>query len=236
MWSMPDASEAVNDWWGAVNASANVRAGPSTDDPVVGTFSGGEHVKVLSQVSGDPINADAIWDRIDGGRYAGAYVSESFIDRLPDPTPTVVPEPDGSTPGPWIVVNRAAYTLTLVQDGQPMFTTYVALGEAGVNTPTGHYTTYSKLEADRMTSSSAGRVEHAYDLPNVPFTQYYRAGGYAIHGTYWHDLFGTQQSQGCINLTVTDSAYLFSQTQPAVPAGADQAGDDQNATAVVILD
>ena len=58
-------------------------------------------------------------------------------------------------------------------------------------------------------SASVADADHAYHLPNVPFVQYYREGGYAIHRTYWHDHFGLVESQGCINLTWTDSAYLF---------------------------
>jgi len=79
-------------------------------------------------------------------------------------------------------------------------------------------------------------AEHSYDLPNVPFTQYFRPDGSAIHGTYWHDEFGTTQSQGCINVTWTDGAYLLDQTKPQVPG--DQIGfviDPAQATPVVIV-
>jgi hypothetical protein len=73
-----------------------------------------------------------------------------------------------------------------------------------------------------MNSATVADAQHEYYLPNVPFVQYYRDGGYAIHGTYWHDHFGGVESQGCINVTWTDGAYLFSQTKPQVPA--DQIG------------
>jgi hypothetical protein len=80
-------------------------------------------------------------------------------------------------------------------------------------------------------------MEHSYDLPNVPFTQYYLEGGYAIHGTYWHDRYGTEESQGCINLTWTDSAYLFDLTGPTLPEGASETWDNAGqATPVVVLD
>src|SRR5438067_6527203 len=75
-----------------------------------------------------------------------------------------------------------------------------------------------KYRFDPMTSNSVSNADHAYYLPNVPFVQYYLDGGYAIHSTYWHDSFGLGESQGCINLTWSDGAFLFGLTQPTVPA------------------
>ena len=69
----------------------------------------------------------------------------------------------------------------------------------------------------------------------MPDTQYYRDGGYAIHGTYWHDEFGTDQSHGCVNVTWTDGRYLFDQTQPSVPSGDLTTDTHQAATDVVII-
>jgi lipoprotein-anchoring transpeptidase ErfK/SrfK len=98
------------------------------------------------------------------------------------------------------------------------------------------YSTWGKYRADPMTSTSLADPGGYYYLPNVPDTQYYKDGGYAIHGTYWHDLFGTDQSHGCINVTWTDGAYLFDQTRPEVPPDQLSASDTQQATAVLILD
>ena len=234
-WTLPAADDATRGWWGIVKA-ANVRAAPSTDAPIVGEFSGGEHVKVLSEEPGDEVDGNATWYRIDGGRFAGAHVHSSLIDRLPGPEPSLVPPDREVGHDPWIVVDRAASTLTLLRDGQPQFTTYVSLGKAGVETPEGTYTTFIKYRADRMASTTVPDAEHAYDLPNVPFTEYFKADGSAIHGTYWHDAFGTTQSQGCINLTWTDSEYVFDQTRPQIPG--DQIGfaiDPAQATPVVII-
>jgi L,D-transpeptidase catalytic domain len=55
------------------------------------------------------------------------------------------------------------------------------------------------------------------------------------HGTYWYDNFGTNASQGCINLTWTDAAYLFGQTLPQTPADAAAGDSPQEATPLVIL-
>lgn len=238
-WQLPARDEATQGWWGAVRSQANVRVGPTTDGPVVGTLVPGDRVKVLEEIEGQTVGGSNRWYRVDGGRYAGAVVHSSLVGHLPEPRPNVTPPPPGTLPGPWIVVDRSAATLTFVgADGEPRFATYVSLGRAGVTTPNGAYETMGKYRADEMTSTSVEDADHAYDLPNVPFTQYYREGGYAIHGTYWHDHFGAVESQGCINVTWTDGAYLFGLTQPDVPVdlNARWATGSQPATPVVILD
>ena len=234
-WSLPAADDATHGWWGTAKP-ANVRAAPRADAPMVGEFTGGEHVKVLSEEQGDDVDGNATWYRIDGGRFAGAHVHSSLIDRQPDPSPSVAPPGREVGSDPWIVVDRAASTLTLLRDGQPQFTTYVSLGKAGVETNDGTYSTFIKYRADRMTSTTVPDAEHAYDLPNVPFTQYFKDDGSAIHSTYWHDAFGTNQSQGCVNVTWTDGEYLFEQTNPKIPG--DQIGfaiDPAQATPVVVV-
>jgi hypothetical protein len=47
-----------------------------------------------------------------------------------------------------------------------------------------------------------------YYLPNVPYTMYFYKG-YGVHGTYWHNNFGTPMSHGCVNLSIPDSEWLF---------------------------
>ena len=168
-------------------------------------------MKVLSEeldADGDPTP----WYRIDGGRYAGARVYSGRTNRLPAPQPNTT-APGESTTGRWLVVDRKASTLTLVQDGQPEFTTYVALGRAGVDTPSGQYQMVNRLQFDDMRSDRNPTADRSYALPSVPHVQYFSKEGDAVHGTYWHDKFGTQESQGCINLTMTDAAYLYERTE-----------------------
>jgi lipoprotein-anchoring transpeptidase ErfK/SrfK len=235
-WTLPDATLAPQGWWGSLNSSANVRAGPTTSAPVLGQLDGGDHVKVLEERDGENVQGSPTWYHIDGGRFAGGWVHSSLIQPIAPPQPNTTPPPNASPDGKWIVVDRRAKTLTLVDAGQPVFTTYVALGVAGRATPAGVYSTWGKYRADPMTSTSVADPGGSYYLPNVPDTMYYKDGGYAIHGTYWHDLFGTDQSHGCINVTWTDGAYLFDQTLPSVPAGQVTASADSGATTVLIVD
>ena len=220
-WTLPDAADAPGGWWGAIRSQANVRAAPTTRAPVVGSLVPGDRVKVLGELAGDAVGGNATWYRIDGGRYAGAVVHSSLVSKLPVPRAVVAPRPDDAPPGlGTIVVSRSAATLTYLDaDNTPAFTTYVSLGRAGVDTPEGEYETMGKYRFDNMSSSTVSNADHAYFLPNVPFVQYYLDGGYAIHSTYWHDHFGLLESQGCINLTWADGAFLFGLTRPTVADG-----------------
>jgi lipoprotein-anchoring transpeptidase ErfK/SrfK len=214
-WRVPDASEAPNGFWIEVTSTAQVRAGPTLTAPAVGTLEAGTHVKVLAEEQdpdGDPIP----WYRIDGGRYAGGRLYSGRTTRLPDPQPNAAAPADGAT-GRWLVVDRKASTITLVRDGTPEFATYVALGRAGVDTPSGQYRIVNALRADEMSSARNPTADRSYALPGVPSVQYFTEAGDAIHGTYWHDKFGTQESQGCINLTTADGAYLFDLTGVSTP-------------------
>jgi lipoprotein-anchoring transpeptidase ErfK/SrfK len=220
-WTLPVASDAPGGWWGSIRSQANVRAAASTKAPIVGMLVPGDHVKVLAEVAGDAVGGNATWYRIDGGRYAGAVVHSSLITHMAAPREMVTPRPEDAPPGlGTIVVSRSTASLTYMDsDNQPVFTTYVSLGRAGVETPEGEYSTMGKYRFDNMSSSTVANADHAYFLPNVPFVEYYLDGGYAIHSTYWHDQFGQVESQGCINITWGDGAYLFGLTQPTVADG-----------------
>jgi lipoprotein-anchoring transpeptidase ErfK/SrfK len=62
------------------------------------------------------------------------------------------------------------------------------------------------------------RGSGGFELRDVPWIQYF-AAGYALHGAYWHDVFGTPRSHGCINLAPIDARYVFFWTTPTLPEG-----------------
>lgn len=115
----------------------------------------------------------------------------------------------GTTPAPvagssgerWIDVNLSAQTLTAYQGNTPVFSALISGGLAGTPTVVGRFKIYTKLTSTRMTGPG-------YDLPNVPYTMYFYRG-YAIHGTYWHNNFGTPMSHGCVNMRTQDAAWVF---------------------------
>jgi hypothetical protein len=60
--------------------------------------------------------------------------------------------------------------------------------------------------------SGAEGQEDFYSLENVPWTLYFD-NDISLHGTYWHDGFGYRHSHGCVNLTITDSHWVFDWSQ-----------------------
>ena len=64
---------------------------------------------------------------------------------------------------------------------------------------------------------TGGTPENGYDLPGVPWVSYFSGNGAAIHGTYWHNDYGTPKSSGCLNVRPEDAKWLFRWTLPQVP-------------------
>src|SRR5262249_52609579 len=82
------------------------------------------------------------------------------------------------------------------------------------------------------------RGEGTFQLRDVPYIQYFE-NGYALHAAYWHDVFGTPRSHGCVNLAPVDAHRIFLWTDPPVPEGwhAVNTGEDMGeATTVIIHD
>lgn len=71
-----------------------------------------------------------------------------------------------------------------------------------------------------------------FQLRDVPYIQYFEKQ-YAIHGAYWHDVFGIPRSHGCVNLAPADALRVFKFTDDPVPEGWHGLNVDRG-TAVVI--
>ena len=84
-------------------------------------------------------------------------------------------------------------------------------------TPKGRFHIYSKMPSKHMGDGRlmGGDLDlEAYELVGVPWTSFFAEGGYALHGTYWHDNFGWPMSHGCVNLRNEDAKWLFRWTTP----------------------
>lgn len=80
------------------------------------------------------------------------------------------------------------------------------------------------------------RGEGTFQLRDVPYIQYFESG-YALHAAYWHDVFGTPRSHGCVNLSPVDAHRVFLWTDPPVPEGwhAVNAGEEMGEGTTVIV-
>jgi len=101
----------------------------------------------------------------------------------------------------WIEVNLSNQTLTAWQGDVPILHTAVSTGTYLYPTVTGRFAINTKLSSQRM-------IGPGYDLPGVPWVMYFYRD-YAIHGTYWHNNFGTPMSHGCVNMRTSDAQMLY---------------------------
>ncbi|WP_407676157.1 L,D-transpeptidase [Planktothrix mougeotii] len=109
----------------------------------------------------------------------------------------------------WILIDLSRQRLIAWEGNQPVYAVIVSTGKADTPTRTGVFKVYTKYETTRMTGPD-------YDVPDVPYTMYYD-GGMAIHGAYWHNLFGTPVSHGCTNVAVNHAKWLFEWASVGTP-------------------
>lgn len=149
----------------------------------------------------------------------------------PTPTPTITPSPTVTpspyptdTPAPeaetypeyvyeaddmpdvgkqerWIDVDLSSQTVTAYEGDEQVSTFLVSTGTWQHPTITGEFNIYVKYRYSNMSGPG-------YFLPDVPYVMYFH-DGYGLHGTYWHNNFGTPMSHGCINFRTEDAAWLF---------------------------
>jgi LysM repeat protein len=191
----------------SVPGAATPTTTPSQASSVVHVVQRGEFVASIARKYGT--TASAIIS-------ANNLVNPSFIyvgQRLIIPAGATNP-PNSSQPtstsastGKWIDVNLSTQTLRAYEGSQVVYTARVSTGIARYPTPAGTYWIQRKYRYDDMTGGSYARGDYYY-LPDVPYCMYYYAG-YAIHGTYWHNNFGTPMSHGCTNVSIADAGWLF---------------------------
>lgn len=123
------------------------------------------------------------------------------------PLPTAQPDAPVFQSGKHIIVNLSRQWLYAYNGDTLMFDAPVSTGRDGFNTPTGTYSVYAKVRSQTMSGNIGGE---SYRVPNVPHVMYIN-GGVALHGTYWHNNFGTgtRMSHGCINLPLSSAAWLY---------------------------
>ena len=118
-------------------------------------------------------------------------------------------------PGRWqsgdkeIVVSLGAQRLWAYEGEQIVLTTLVSTGTAEtpeVATPIGHWQILVKLPMETMTGTIDGKP---YEVDDVPYVMYFTNEGHALHGTYWHNNFGTPMSHGCVNLPMDVAEWMF---------------------------
>ncbi|HEY0464866.1 MAG TPA: L,D-transpeptidase [Polyangiaceae bacterium] len=120
----------------------------------------------------------------------------------------------------WIHVSILKQSMVAYEGDTPVYVTLVSTGADGLGDPKtthstvrGQFLIHTKHVTATMDSDEVG---DEFDLRDVPYVQYF-SEGFAFHAAYWHDTFGTPHSHGCVNLSPSDSRWLFHWTDPPVP-------------------
>ncbi len=182
---------------------ANVRSMPTLDADVTGELHAGWPIAIYSVVTGDSFSGSDIWYQVNSG-----YVSAELIG------PYSPPAPDVSYDGHWVDVDLSNNIAVAYVDDTPVNAVTIISGKFGFETPLGVHTIFARVESETLDSATVGIPEgdpEYYYLPDVPYTQYFATGGFAIHGNYWSDdwQFGSALSHGCINMFSEDAAWFW---------------------------
>jgi lipoprotein-anchoring transpeptidase ErfK/SrfK len=101
----------------------------------------------------------------------------------------------------WIDIDLTHQRVYAYKGKNLIFSFITSTGTWQHPTVTGQYRIYVKYRYAHMSGPG-------YYLPNVPYVMYFYKG-YGIHGTYWHNNFGTPMSHGCVNLRTDDAGSVY---------------------------
>lgn len=169
----------------------------------------------LVELAGDPATVDGV---VFQRTIAGFWV------RLADAM-IATPEPpaDLAENEKWIDVDLGRQLLVAFEGKHPVYGTRVSSGkhwawdpEHDHRTPTGTFRIYEKHVSTTMDGDVAS--DGPYSIEDVPWVMYFQ-GGYALHGAFWHNYFGSTRSHGCVNLSPIDAREIFFWTEPLLPKG-----------------
>ena len=138
------------------------------------------------------------------GTLSMEYVQDTPTpEALPYVPPTAVQHsPSEATGGThWIDVNLTQQMVYAYAGDTVVNSFVVSTGTWMTPTVTGKYKIWIKLRYSDMSGPD-------YYLPNVPYVMYFYKD-YGLHGTYWHNNFGTPMSHGCVNLSIPDAEWLY---------------------------
>jgi lipoprotein-anchoring transpeptidase ErfK/SrfK len=167
------------------------------------------------ELSGEPKTIDGVsFERTTSG----------FWVRIADlMVATPEPPPDLADDEKWIDVDLGRQFLVAFEGKHPVYATRVSSGrrttwdpEHDHPTPTGTFRIYEKHVSTTMDGDVAS--DGPYSIEDVPWVMYFQ-GSYALHGAFWHNLFGTTRSHGCVNMSPVDAREIFFWTEPTLPKG-----------------
>lgn len=135
---------------------------------------------------------------------SGEWAIDAVVVTMAEDDVVPVSVPTGGI-SKWIDVDIGSQTVTAMEGDTPVRELVASTGIDRYPTVTGQFRVYVKHRHADMRGVDLGVPWHLRDVPYVMY--FYR--GYGVHGTYWHDNFGTPMSHGCINLSIPDAGWLY---------------------------
>jgi lipoprotein-anchoring transpeptidase ErfK/SrfK len=119
----------------------------------------------------------------------------------PTAAPYVPPVVAGTGGVHWLDVDLSNQRMYAYEGDTLVNSFIVSTGTWQTPTVTGSFKVWVKLRYSDMSGPG-------YYLPDVPYVMYFYKD-YGIHGTYWHNNFGTPMSHGCVNLSIPDAEWVY---------------------------
>ncbi|HEY8076442.1 MAG TPA: L,D-transpeptidase, partial [Labilithrix sp.] len=132
------------------------------------------------------------------------------------------PPPNLGANEKWVDVDLLHQTLTTYEGEKPIFTTIVSTGrhssepDKDHRTVEGDFRIREKHVSTTMDDDAAS--DGTYRIEDVPWVMYFERS-VALHGAFWHSMFGRERSHGCVNLQPADAKRLFDWAGPSLPTG-----------------
>lgn len=186
------------------SGSLNIRSAPSTNASIVGVTYYKHPVTIFEAVKGEVYDGSTTWFRIGDGQFITSTLVKPFVYGTPKITYT----------GHWLDINLTQYYAVAYDGTTPVRVAIVIIGTEGHGTPTGQFQIMRRVANETMDSATVGVPKGSpgyYYLPNVKWTQYFAADGYAIHTNYWSSpaAYGTKGSHGCVNMMEADAYFMW---------------------------
>lgn len=137
------------------------------------------------------------------GQVSAEIISDTPAPEYTAPTvaPYIPPQVAGNVGTHWIDIDLSQQRVYAYEGETLMNSFVVSTGTWQTPTVTGKFKIWIKVRSQAMTGPG-------YYLPDVPYVMFFYKD-YGLHGTYWHNNFGTPMSHGCVNLTIPDSEWLY---------------------------
>ncbi|MDX1993346.1 MAG: L,D-transpeptidase [bacterium] len=107
----------------------------------------------------------------------------------------------------WVGVDLAQQVLIAYEGERAVFAALISSGMAELPTHPGIFRVFHRQRVQTLGWGSPGEL-YSYTVEDVPHILYFN-GDQGLHAAYWHDDFGTPRSHGCVNLSLTDAAWVY---------------------------